>query len=192
MFVTDLRHLLDLPEDAPGSARGLADHLTKIVRAATAGDAGRSWETALPCRRPANRRCQGRMIVHRTHPGTPIQWRCGACDDEGSISNWENSAFDRRRRQLAVVGASNEIILLDEVAAALRELRLVDRDCERLVFSIRAHPGGAVLIASDEDLDELIGFVAAEANHEPNRSRLRRLDAAFNALNTANHTPEPR
>jgi hypothetical protein len=71
------------------------------------------------------------------------------------------------------------------VAAALRELRLLDTDCERLVFGIRAHNDGAILAATDDDLDELIGFVAAEANHESNRCRQRRLDAAFDALNTA-------
>ena len=37
----------------------------------------------------------------------------------------------------------------------------------------------------EEELDELIGFVAAEANHETNRRRQQRLDAAFNALNDA-------
>jgi hypothetical protein len=39
--------------------------------------------------------------------------------------------------------------------------------------------------ATEEDLEELIGFVAAEANHEPNRVRQRRLDAAFEMLSTA-------
>jgi hypothetical protein len=40
MFVTDLNHFLDLPEDTPGPARRLAEHLSDIVKAATAGDAG--------------------------------------------------------------------------------------------------------------------------------------------------------
>ena len=45
-----------------------------------------------------------------------------------------------------------------------------------------AHPGGGVLLAGADDLEELIEFVAAEANHEPNRRRQHRLDAAFYAL----------
>ena len=53
------------------------------------------------------------------------------------------------------------------------------------MFRIRAHHDGAVLTATDDDLDELIGSVAAEANHEPNRRRQHRLDAAFDALNNA-------
>lgn len=42
-----------------------------------------------------------------------------------------------------------------------------------------------MLVATDEDLEELIGAVAADANHETNRRRQRRLDAAFDVLNDA-------
>lgn len=191
MFVTDLHHYLDLPEDTPGPARRLAEHLSDIVRAATAGDAGTAWESALTCRRrPGNRRCPGRMIVRRTKPAAPIQWQCGACDDDGVISNWEDSPFDLRRRRLAVAGAATEIIISNQVAAALRDLRLLDVDCERLVFRTRAHNDGAVLTATAEELEGLIGFVAAEANHEPNRRRQQRLDAAFRALDAAANTTD--
>ena len=82
----------------------------------------------------------------------------------------------------------HEIVIPDEIAAALRELRLLAADCERLVFRIRAHHDGAILAASNDHLDELIDSAAAEANHEPNRRRQQRLDAAFNALNTAAQT----
>src|SRR5690242_17943187 len=114
-----------------------------------------------------------------------IRWQCSICDDAGVISNWEDSPFDLRRRGLSVAATANEILIPNEVAAALRDLQLLDTDCERLVFRIRAHPDGAVLAATDDDLDELIGSVAAEVNHEPNRRRRQRLDAAFDALNDA-------
>jgi hypothetical protein len=191
MLVTDLHHFLDLPQDTPGPARRLAGHLSNIVRAATAGDTGTAWESALPCwRRPANRRCPGRMIVLRTEPGAPIRWQCSACSDEGVISNWEDSPFDLRRRRLTLAGAVHQIVIPNEVAAALRELRLLDTDGERLVFGIRADNDHAILAATDDDLDQLIGSVAAEANHEPNRRRQQRLDTAFDALNTAAQTPD--
>jgi hypothetical protein len=185
-MVTDLHHFLDLPPDTPGPARRLAEHLGDIVRAATAGDAGAAWESALPCpRRPANRVCRGRMIVARTEAGAPIRWQCSACDDAGVISNWEDSPFDLRRRGLTVAEATSDIVITNEVAAALRDLQMLDPDCERLVFRIRAQHAGAVLSATDDDLEELIGSVAAEANHEPNWRRQQRLDAAFDALNNA-------
>jgi hypothetical protein len=190
-MVTDLHHFPDLPPDTPGPARRLAEHLlSNIVRAATAGDADAAWESALPCRRrPAHRACPGRMIVLRTEPAAPIRWQCSVCDDAGVISNWEDSPFDLRRRGLTAAEAANEIVIPNEVAAALRDLQLLDTDCERLVFRICAHHDGAILAAGDDDLDELIGSVAAEANHEPNRRRQQRLDAAFDALNTAAQTP---
>ena len=125
----------------------------------------------------------------RTEPAAPIRWQCSVCDDEGIISNWADSPFDLRRRRLTLAGPVNEIVISEEAAAALRELRLPDADCERLVFRIRAHNDHAILAAAGDDLDELIGFVAAEANHEPNRRRQQRLDAAFDALDTAARTP---
>jgi hypothetical protein len=78
------------------------------------------------------------------------------------------------------------------VAAALRGLQLLDTDCERLVFRIRYHNGHAILAATDDDLDELIGFVAAEANNESSRRRQQRIDAAFDVLKAAAQTPDGR
>lgn len=183
-MVTDLHHLLDLPPDTPAPARRLAEHLVSIVRAATAGDVGDAWETALPCRRPpANRACPGRMVVLRSEAEAPIRWQCSVCDDAGLISNWPDSPFDLRRRGLAAAHPTRGIVIGRETAAALRELQLLDPDCERLVFAIRAHRGDAILSVTDEALEELVAAVAAEANHEPNRRRRQRLDTAFDALN---------
>ena len=131
------------------------------------------------------------MIVLQTAAGSPIRWQCSVCDDEGVISNWEDSAFDLRRRQPTLAEAVNEIVIPGEVAAALRGLQLLDTDCERLVFRIRAHNGHAILAATEDDLDELIGFVASEANNEiqPGR-RQQRLDAAFDVSKAAAQTPD--
>jgi len=191
MLVSDLNHFLDLSDDVPAPAVRLAQHFGNIVRAATADQCvGVRWTSALPCRRrPGHRPCPGRIAVVRLDPPTPVQWRCCVCADEGVISNWEGSPYDLRRRRLVAVGAVSEVVITDEVATALRELMLLDPDCERLVFGMQAHrDGGAVLVATDEDLEELIGSVAAEANHESNRRRQRRLDVAFDALNTAAQT----
>jgi len=46
MYVSDLRHFLDLPAAVPGPARRMAERLTMSVRAATAGDAGVEWGSA--------------------------------------------------------------------------------------------------------------------------------------------------
>lgn len=49
-----------------------------------------------------------------------------------------------------------------------------------------------MLAANDEDLDDLIGYVAAEANHEADRRRQERLDIAFAVLSDALHQPPAR
>ena len=92
------------------------------------------------------------------------------------------SRYDLRRRRLILADIPHELVVPDDTAATLRDLQLLDTDSERLVFRMRAHRDGAVLAATDDELDELIGFVADEANHEPHRRRRRRLDAAVDAL----------
>jgi hypothetical protein len=127
------------------------------------------------------------MRVLRADLPAPIEWRCDSCGDEGTISGWEGSPFDLRRLHPSanVDGASAGVVISDEVAATLRDLLLLDTDDERLVFAATATEGGALLGADDDDLDELVGFVAAEANHETNRRRQKRLDDAFAALSDA-------
>ena len=125
------------------------------------------------------------MIVLRTEAGSPVRWQCSVCGGTGVISNWEDSPFDLRRRGLTIAEPASDIVIANEVAAALRDLHLLDRDCERVVYRIRAQHDVAVLTATEDDLDELSTALAAEANHEPKRSRQQRLDAAFDALNDA-------
>ena len=187
VFVSDLRHFLEMPDDAPGPARKMAEQLGNVVRAATAAEAGTAWVSALPCRRrPGRRPCPGRIIVFRPDLPARIEWRCTCCGDEGVISGWEGTYCDvRAPRPRRHDGAVAEVVVSDEVAAALRDLRLLDAECERLVFRARAADDGVVLTTDDEELDELIGFVAAEANHEPNRRRQQRLDRAFAVLSDA-------
>lgn len=187
MFVSDLRHFLDISDEAPGPARRMAEHLGFIVRAATAREAGSRWVSALLCRRrPANRPCGGHIAVFRTDLPATIQWRCTGCNDEGVISGWEDSPYDLRQ-SLAV--SDNELryetLVNDELAETLRRLMLLDMECERLVFQMHSSNEGIVLTASVEELDDLLGFVAADANHETNRRRQKRLDAALDVLSDA-------
>jgi hypothetical protein len=186
VLVADMQHFLDLPGEVTGPTRSLADQLTDVVRAATAADAGSAWMSALTCRRrPGRRACPGRIIVRRPQTPGQIQWQCSGCGDEGLISNWADSPYDLRQRTLSVVGARQEIVISDETAAALRDLQLLDPDSERIVFDARVVGDRIMLRATEGDLDVLIEAVAAEANHESNRRRQRRLDAAFDALSGA-------
>ncbi|MGV0635906.1 hypothetical protein ABQE69_15985 [Mycolicibacillus trivialis] len=125
-------------------------------------------------------------MITRTAPNAPIDWNCDACGDAGTVTNWAESPYDLRRRGgLSVAADVRAIALDDDTAAALRDLQLLDHECERLVFAMRADQSGVVLVASPDELDDLTNAVAAEANHEPSRARQRRLDAAFTALDRA-------
>ena len=79
---------------------------------------------------------------------------------------------------------SIRMVVSAEVAATLRDLRLVDTAGQRLVFRARLadDADSAVLAAGADGLEELLGYVAAEANHERDRRRQKRLDQAFQAL----------
>ncbi|ABH00901.1 hypothetical protein RHA1_ro11254 (plasmid) [Rhodococcus jostii RHA1] len=81
----------------------------------------------------------------------------------------------------------------DDVAATRRGIVLLDTDCERVVYRASVQGDDLSLPAGDDEIEELIGYVAADANHEPNRRR-QRLDAAFTVLSEAAenpHSPPP-
>jgi hypothetical protein len=114
-----------------------------------------------------------------------IEWQCTSCGDEGVVSGWEHSPVDLRRRTTDSAHPNDDVeVLIDApIAATLRSLMLIDSTSERLVFRARPSEHGIILGGNEDDLDELIGYVAAEANHEPDRRRQKRLDAAFDMLN---------
>jgi len=194
VLVADLRHFLDLPDDTPGPARRLAEQLGDLVKASTAAEPGAAWVSALTCqRRPGNRRCAGRMIVRRADPAGPIAWECSDCGDAGHISGWEGTPYDLRSRRPRSTGGGQQIRVPDQVAQVLRELRLLDPDCERVVYRARGDGDAVVVLTgTGDELDGLIANLAAAANHEPNRRRRERLDAAFEMLGkAAQHQPGP-
>ncbi len=108
-----------------------------------------------------------------------------SCSDEGVISGWERSPYDLRPRKPGSRSANTRrVVIPADTASTLRDLQLLDSDTERFVFRAEASEEGIVLVGDNDDLDELMGYVAAEANHEANRRRKRRLDVAFEVLRT--------
>ena len=61
----------------------------------------------------------------------------------------------------------------------------MDRLCERIVYGARSGGAAVVLAVADDELEELIGSVAAQANRQPDLRRRRRLDNACDLLETA-------
>lgn len=190
MFVSDLRHFLDMPDHAPGPARRMADHLGGIVKAATAAEAGESWVSSLPCRRRPNRKpCTGTIAVFRSDVPPSIEWRCTGCGDIGVISGWEGSYFDLRERTPPGAptprGVQRRLEVTSDVISVLREIDIIDLASERAVFAARVESGRVFLKLNDDESEELAECLAAEANHEPNRRRQKLLDAACSLLAAA-------
>ena len=186
VFVSDLAHFLDLPDTVPGPARKMAEQLTSIVRAATVRTGGVEWVTALGCgRRPGRQRCSGHLVVRRLDIPAEIWWACSDCDDDGVIRGWERSPFDLRGVEQPRVDGRVDVVVPDEDAALLRSVMLADAVTEALVYGAAWSPSGAVLTGTFNEFDELVDAVAAEANHEPVRRRVRRLDAVFAGLQAA-------
>jgi hypothetical protein len=178
--------LLEMPGDAPGPARRMAEHLGNVVRAATSAGAGQPWVTALTCgRRPGHRACPGHIEVLRSDLPASIAWRCTSCGDEGVISGWGDAYCDLRGGRSVVSSGVLRLVVPAEVAATLRALSLLDTDCERVVFRAAVSEEGVVLAGSEEDLDALIDFIAADANHENDRRRQKHLDDAFAVISDA-------
>ena len=96
-WVTDLTHFLDesggLHPALTGPGRGLAEHMTSIVAAATST---RDEAVEVRCRRrPKRRACPGRL-EYRLWADERITWECPKCGDNGVISNWQSTQWDHR------------------------------------------------------------------------------------------------
>jgi len=101
-WVTDLRHYIDegtdeWAEGLPGPALNLALALGSIVAWVTdhlpAGDA----HTNVPCwRSPGRKRCRGDILAECPPGSSDIIWQCPRCGENGMISGWEGTFWDRR------------------------------------------------------------------------------------------------
>jgi hypothetical protein len=188
VYVTDLRHFegIELDPEAPGPALRLAQHLRRVVRAATAMGGSGPRTTALSCRRrPGHRPCPGHLVVARHEGRYGIRWQCESCDDDGVIDGWQGSLDD-----LSVLGPRKAVGLYITVIVSEDSYRLLldgpvlDQACERVLYAAQPRPNGVALTGSEGDLEELMGVVAFEANHARTRDRQRRWDAVYSVLDS--------
>jgi len=189
-WVTDITDLF--PSDGrfaevPEPARRLGAYLAAIAGAGSLAPSGETVQTALRCRRrPGHRACVGYLDVLRLDVPAHIHWRCTSCDDKGLIHGWQGSLWDLSRAREAVDVDDQEKIevhLPNEEYQLLRTISVLDTDSEHIVVGARrAGRGGARLRCGEEELEELLGFVAFEANHEPERRRQLRLDRLYERM----------
>lgn len=186
VFVSDLRHFLDLQDDAPATAKRLGLQLAAIVRAASARPAGSGARSAVGCiRRPGRRPCEGFVMVFRRTNGE-IAWSCDACGDEGVISGWEGSPVDVSGFDDSYAeGDTVTFVIARELFEVIRGVLLLDDACELLVARAESSAAGVVLTGRAGAFEELVEYIASEANAETDRRRVRLLDQACTALEAA-------
>jgi len=186
VFVSDLRHFLDMPDDAPSPAMRLGLQFAAIVRAASVRPVGTGARSAVGCiRRPGRRPCEGFIMVFRRTNGE-IAWSCDTCGDEGVITGWEGSPTDLSGVDDSYAdGAELMLLVARELYELIRGVLLLDDACELLVARAEGTAAGVVLKGSTTAFEELVEYVASEANAETNRRRMRFLDEACTALESA-------
>jgi hypothetical protein len=125
------------------------------------------------------------MVVRRIELSATITWECTHCGDAGSISGWQDTPSDLRRRSHMSTDPTHDINISHDAALSLRAMMLLDVDCERVIYGARNDGVRVILIATDEQLEDLVGYLATEADHETNRGRRLRLAAAYDELRQA-------
>ena len=95
-WITKLEHYLnedgEFPADLGGPAQSLARFFAEIVSATT--EARRS---AVRCRRRPNRKpCPGVIQAVVEVRREEILWECPVCGDNGVLSGWAGTKWDRR------------------------------------------------------------------------------------------------
>lgn len=97
MYVTNIQHLLDasekMSEEMPKEARGLIGFLILIIDTTTKNLPQTLTTTDVRC---FQKSCNG-LIKSALRPDTgEIHWYCPDCENEGVISEWQKTKWDKR------------------------------------------------------------------------------------------------
>ncbi|MGB6866228.1 MAG: hypothetical protein WBE11_11100 [Candidatus Aminicenantaceae bacterium] len=167
----------ELPTDLPGPARKLAEFICSLVQSVTSHSFEALVPTGVRCRRrPKRKPCRGEVFAFLNEEITAIQWNCFICGDNGFIYDWENTKWDMQDTDLIPLRLHVEErdLIVNETLAGPD---LTDRleSAKQVIDSV-------VVYYSSEELENLIGYVAAEANHNPDRKMQEALDALYDSL----------
>lgn len=174
-WITNLSHFIDERGSLVGGPPGpIARHTARIVQAATTHPPGEPFHSAIRCRRrPGRVLCPGYVLASRSDVPPEIRWECHRCGDRGYVSGWENTHWDLRRcregegddRLLAVA------ISTEEYAALRSGQDTLVIDCPAVIAGAIFQDGAILLRGNASELDELQGYIAADANHTEDRKR---------------------
>lgn len=201
-IITDITHLFsdDPTAEMPDELLAFRSFLGTIIAAASfTGEA--EFTSAIPCRKRVNRKaCTGFILVrNQSFPEPFLYWHCSSCDDGGRIANWRKCAYDKScfPERPSEDDESNpfiEVTITREEMKALLDGMIYDPDSDRIIYRARPANRGILLRGRYWDMDNLVGYLAADANHEENKKRQKLLDAVYekveSATNAAYHEAE--
>jgi hypothetical protein len=99
-LISNLRHFLNEDDSVPDhnpEAQALLRFLTGIVEAATLAFREPISYADVQCRTVVNdEACDGDIEVWLDPDDNYLGWECLECGEEGSISDWEGTPWDRR------------------------------------------------------------------------------------------------
>ena len=100
-WIVDLRHYLTeqgaiaIPS---GPGLRLAQHIVAIVQETTGDPDDEGLFPKVPCRRRPNRKpCTGDIASFIDPDNQQIIWVCPICEDNGTISGWQDTLWDLTR-----------------------------------------------------------------------------------------------
>jgi len=103
----------------------------------------------------------------------PIEWHCSSCDDQGVISNWKESSWDLSQdlRGQESTGKSGEVLVSEEQLCELRRMWILDTVNRRVIDGAKTVSGGFLLCGSEDNFEDLLGYITGEADRERNPRR---------------------
>lgn len=163
------------------------EYLGTIVAAATLVPSGNEINTALKCRkRPERKPCKGSIHARLHEEPIELVWWCSECGDSGVIQNWKgtpwNRAHVRNRGKIENSGDYCEVILSDKEFELLNEISILEPGAQKIVDSYIFISRGFLLVGTVENMDDLIGYIAFEANFEQNQRRQNYLYGLFDKI----------
>jgi hypothetical protein len=181
-FITDLAHLVDEnglpPVGAPKELLEALGFYGGIVEAGSSHPVGTQFPSAIPCRKDPTK---SRLTIANRRDGT-ILWKCPDCDENGSISNWQGSDYDLSGATEPDMGRRVGVHVTAEAHGALREIITNSQEEQAIIAGAVVTSEGIWISGRVDDFEELLGSIAAAANHAKNAKRRRVLHGVFDKV----------
>ncbi len=164
-----------------------SEYLGSIVSAATMAPPGVEVNTSIRCRRrPERKACHGFIRLRLQEDPAELNWWCPVCADSGVIRNWKGIPWNlsHTRGTAALNGAEFcEVLLAEAEFRLLSEIEILEPRARKIVQTATIIDGGIILIGALDAVDELMGYIAFEANHEQRKKRQLALNQLFDKIN---------